>query len=120
MYAHKLSVLERHCEAVGRDPDTIRRSMLVHVVTGPNEKAMERSRFGAMQLLGTPQWATRDMVQETETGGMLVGDAEQVVDRLGPLGELGLQEVQLQHYDFDSDEVPEYIAAELVPRLAGL
>ena len=120
MYAHKLSVLERHCEAVGRDPATIRRSMLAHVITGPDQAAIDRVRPHAMKLMGAPEWSSRDMVQEAEAAGTLVGNAEEVVDRLGPLAELGLQEVELQHYDFSSDEVPEYIAAEIAPRAATL
>ena len=51
---------------------------------------------------------------------MLAGDAEQIVDRIGPLADLGVQEVLFQHYDFASDEVPEYMASELAPRLSGL
>ncbi len=120
IYAHKLAVLERHCEAIGRDPATIRRSMLVHVLTGPDEAAIDRVRPAAMELMGTPEWSSREMVQAAEAEGMLVGNAEQVVDKLGPLSELGVQEVELQHYDFESDEVPEYIAAEVAPRAAAL
>ena len=120
MYAHKLSVLERHCEAIGRDPATIRRSMLIHVLTGPDQTVIDRLRPHAMKLMGTPEWSSREMLQEVEAGGMLVGNAEQVVEKLGPLAELGVQEVELQHYDFGSDEVPEYIAAEVAPRAAAL
>jgi len=120
MYAHKLSVLERHCEAIGRDPATIRRSMLIHVLTGPDQTVIDRLRPHAMKLMGTPEWSSREMLQEVEAGGMLVGNAEQVVEKLGPLAELGVEEVELQHYDFNSDEVPEYIAAEVAPRAAAL
>ena len=52
--------------------------------------------------------------------GMLVGTTEEVVDQLGRLAEMGVEEVQLQHLDFDSDEGPEFIAAELTPRVASL
>ena len=51
---------------------------------------------------------------------MVVGGTTEVIERLGQLAELGLQEVQLEHYNFDSDEVPEYLASEIAPALAGL
>lgn len=51
---------------------------------------------------------------------MLVGSADQIADRLSQLAALGVEEVQLEHFDFDSDEVPEYIAAELMPKVADL
>ena len=120
-YAHKVSVLERHCEAVERNPATIRRSMLVHVLTGPNQASIERVTRRAMDLLGSNEWAsTRQAQQEAEKQGMIVGNADQIAEQLGRLAELGLEEVQLEHFDFDSDEVPEYVASELIPRVADL
>ena len=119
-YAHKLSVMERHCEAVGRDPATIRRSMLVHVVTGPTQEAIDRVARAGRDLLGASEWTSRDTIQEAESQGMLVGMADMVVDELGPLAEMGVEEVQFQHYDFNSDEAPEYIASEIMPELDRL
>ncbi len=52
--------------------------------------------------------------------GMLVGTTDEVVDQLGQLARAGVEEVQLQHLDFDSDEGPEFIAAEIAPRVASL
>ena len=34
--------------------------------------------------------------------------------------EMGLEEVQFQHFNFASDEVPEYLAEEIAPRVVGL
>ena len=48
------------------------------------------------------------------------GTTDEVVDILGRLGELGLQEIEFQHFDLDSDEVPEYLAAEVVPQVREL
>ena len=120
VYAHKLSVLERHCEDVGRDIATIRRSMLAHVITGPDQAAIDRVKPHAMKLMGAPEWSSRDNVQDAESEGTLIGNAEQIVERLAQLANLGVQEVELQHYDFASDEVPEYIAAEIMPLVQTL
>ena len=119
-YGRKLSVLDRHCESVGRDPATIRRSMLVHVVTGPTQEAIDRVALAGADLLGTSEWTSRDTIQDAESEGMLVGQADMVVDRLGPVAEMGVEEVQLQHYDFGSDEAPEYISSEIMPELDRL
>ena len=43
-----------------------------------------------------------------------------MVDKLGRLAELGLEEMVLQHIDFDSDEGPEYFASEVAPQVADL
>jgi hypothetical protein len=52
--------------------------------------------------------------------GMIVGATGEVVDRLGKLAELGLGEVMFQHFNFDSDDVPAYLAAEIAPRVRDL
>jgi F420-dependent oxidoreductase-like protein len=90
-YAHKVSVLEEHCAAVGRTPSTIRRSMMVFV-----------------------QWENLQPRWMTQTGPIAQG-VNELIDVLRRLGELGLQEVQFQHFNFDDDTVPEYLAAEIAP-----
>jgi F420-dependent oxidoreductase-like protein len=120
-YAHKVEVLERHCEAQGRDPSTIRRSMMAFGIVGPTEAAVDRASRTVMALFpdgrATSPAEFRGLARER---GMIVGGTEEVVERLGRLAELGLQEVQFQHFDFDSDDVPEYLASEIAPRAASL
>ncbi len=48
---------------------------------------------------------------------MITGSTDEVVDQLAALAELGVQEVQFQHTNFDSDLIPEYLAAEIAPRV---
>ena len=120
-YARKVAVLERHCESVGRDPKSIRRSMLAHWVVGPTGDAVDRAIRGAVYVMwADPSASLEQLRQVAEARGMVVGGTTEVIERLGQLAELGLQEVQLEHYNFDSDEVPEYLASEIAPALAGL
>ena len=110
-YRRKCEVLERHCEAVGRDPASIRRSMMTFGLVGPNEAAIKH---------------IRDVLASKGLGGggaaaaAVGGTADEVVDTLGQFGELGLDEIEFQQFDFDSDEVPEYLAAEVAERVRDL
>ena len=111
-YRAKCEVLERHCEAVGRDPASIKRSMMSFGLVGPNETAI--ARIGAV-------------LTSKGLGGAAAGPAsvvggttEQVIDTLGQFAELGLDEIEFQHFDFDSDEVPEYLAAEVAGQARDL
>ena len=97
VYARKAQVLEQHCEAEKRDPAAIRRSMMI---------------FCRWEDL-LPKWSTQQ-------GEVIANGVDQLLDVIGQLGRSGLQEIQFQHFDFDDDSVPEYLASEVVPRVKGL
>jgi F420-dependent oxidoreductase-like protein len=117
-YAGKVAALERHCEGEGRDPATIRRSMMMFAILGRTESDLDTVARRMMRVLGAPAGATAKEYREgAKARGMLVGGVAEIADRLGKLGDLGLQEVELQHFDFDSDDVPEFLAADVAPKL---
>jgi alkanesulfonate monooxygenase SsuD/methylene tetrahydromethanopterin reductase-like flavin-dependent oxidoreductase (luciferase family) len=119
-YAAKVRILEQHCEAEGRDPATIRRSMMMFGAVGPSDEHVARS----LQELG-PMLTRREGLTIAELGerararGAAVGTAEQAAETLGQLAELGVAEVQMQHLFFDDDEVPAYLAEEVAPLVAN-
>lgn len=120
VYTTKLAALERHCAAIGRDPTTIRRSMMIFDAIGPTEpdvdRAVARIAPGRVGSAGTTTEVRARLIER----GTLVGTADEVVDQLGKLAALGVQEMQIQHLDFDSDDVPTFLAEEIAPRVASL
>ena len=120
-YAQKVAVLERHCAAEKRDPATIRRSMMAFALVAPDATGLERATERLMGMFGAPAgMSPADFRQASKARGIISGTTGEVVDILGHLGELGLQEVQFQHFNFDDDSVPEFLAAELAPRVKPL
>lgn len=118
-YAHKVEVLERHCEDFGRDPATIRRSIMTFGAVGPDPKSVQLA-MGHLGRMFPASGSYDDRLAAARERGTIAGTTEQVVDQLGKLGELGLDEVLFQHYDFDNDDVPEYLASEIMPKVASL
>jgi alkanesulfonate monooxygenase SsuD/methylene tetrahydromethanopterin reductase-like flavin-dependent oxidoreductase (luciferase family) len=124
-----VQVLERHCEAEKRDPATIRRSMMAFAVVGPDTHSLDVATGAVMRMFGggrpasgeAHDSATLAAFRETlKARGMIVGTTGEVLDILGRYAALGLQEIQFQHFNFDDDAVPEYLAAEIAPRAKGL
>ena len=117
-YAHKVEVLAEHCAAVGRDPSTIKRSMMTFGILGPNQEgsADHLRWFLKKDASATPA----ELLDAARERGMIVGSTDEVIDRLGELAELGLGEVMFQHLDFDDDDFIEYLGTELAPRAAKL
>jgi F420-dependent oxidoreductase-like protein len=118
-YRAKVEVLERHCEAEGRDPATIARSMMAFAIVGPDEASIDAATRRLMGMFGAPAGSTtEDFRKGLRERGMLVGGTNEIVDRLAEYAALGMEEVQMQHFEFDSDAVPEYLAAEIAPKVA--
>lgn len=116
-YREALAALERHCDAIGRDPAEIERSVLIFSDIAPDAatQQMALERFIEMTNPGkTP-------VELQQIGRLpWQGTVEQLVDFLGQLGELGVQEVMFDHLCHEVDTIPEWIAAEIAPKLAPL
>ncbi|MBX7110664.1 MAG: TIGR03560 family F420-dependent LLM class oxidoreductase [Dehalococcoidia bacterium] len=117
-YRAKRDILERHCAEVGRDPAVIRRSMMIFGAMGRTNSDVERALSRLPGRVAGP--LDSELRARLLARGMLVGTTDEVIDQLGGLAQAGVQEVQLQHLDFDSDEGPEFIAAEIAPRAASL
>ncbi len=118
--AHKNDVLARHCEDFDRDPASIRKSMMIFGMIGP-----ESLRTAAAERLRGMFAPGQDIpVDEFSAGlkarGAIAGGTDEIIDSLGALAEQGIEEVQFQHFFFDSDEIPEYLAAEIAPKAAAL
>ena len=117
-YRQKTSVLERHCAAEGRDPSTIRRSMMAFAIVGPTDADIDHATSRLMSMWGvSADTSPADYRTAARARGIITGRTDEVVETLGKLAELGLQEVQFQHFNFDDDSVPEYLAAEIAPRV---
>ena len=116
--AERIAILDAHCEAVGRDPASIRRTMMTFAFVGPDDATIERNmdRFPRM----TGDGSLKERKAALRARGQLVGGAEEVVDQLGGLAELGISEVQFQHLDFHDDTVPEFLASDVAPKVKGL
>ncbi len=120
-FARKKAVLEQHCEAVGRAPSTIRCSMMAFGIVGHTQEALDRATERV--IASRPPGQVRTLAEfrgRAKARGMIVGQTQEVVEQLGRLAELGTWEVQFQHTEFDSDEVPEYLASEVAPKVAAL
>jgi F420-dependent oxidoreductase-like protein len=106
--------LDEACEHAGRDPATLRYSLMAPFVVGVDEAAVHESarrigaRFGRDPAQVLERYAERGPV----------GTVDQVVARLKELEEIGFQRVMLQHLAHDDLESVALIGRELVPAVA--
>ena len=120
-YAHKADVLAEHCEAVGRDPATIRRSFDTSAMIGPDPATHDAV------TMAVRYWLAPDLPEDPAAAraeavgrGFLTGGTDEIVDWLGKLSEMGVTEVQFLHVLLDRDDVPEYLASDIAPQVKAL
>jgi alkanesulfonate monooxygenase SsuD/methylene tetrahydromethanopterin reductase-like flavin-dependent oxidoreductase (luciferase family) len=100
-YAHKLDVLRRHCDNVGRDFDTILKTWSAESVAVAESEA-EAKRISA---------------SSPYQNGPIVGTPEQVADQLRPFVNLGVRYLMLRFVDFPSHQGVELFADAVMPLL---
>jgi alkanesulfonate monooxygenase SsuD/methylene tetrahydromethanopterin reductase-like flavin-dependent oxidoreductase (luciferase family) len=107
-------VLDEACERAGRDPATLRRSLMAPCVVGRDERELHESarRVGA-RFGREPQ----DVLDRYGEFGP-VGTVEHVVERLKQIEELGYERVMLQHLAHQDLDTVALIGRELAPAVA--
>lgn len=117
-YRDKNEVLLRHCEAVGRDPSTIRRSMMTGFIIGKDEAA-QRAHLGrvaeTLPMLGRGD--PSEVLAGMRSRGWLVGTPDEFVQELGRREEAGVQRVMMQHQAQEDFATLELIASEVLPQV---
>ena len=106
------------CEAIDRDPGTVRRSLLTKTIVGADEAEVRRR--AAELMAWQEEDGDADVFLEDLRGTHVVGTPDQVLERLAEFAAAGIQRVlvhQLVHTDLDQVEL---IGREIVPEAARL
>jgi alkanesulfonate monooxygenase SsuD/methylene tetrahydromethanopterin reductase-like flavin-dependent oxidoreductase (luciferase family) len=113
-FVHKRQVLAEHCRAFNRDPETIRRSLMVPVAIGRDRAEVARRIAAArasFPALPADEAAWR-------AASFLAGSAEDIVAALKEWEAAGLQRVLLQTLDQEDIAGLELFARTVLPNLA--
>jgi alkanesulfonate monooxygenase SsuD/methylene tetrahydromethanopterin reductase-like flavin-dependent oxidoreductase (luciferase family) len=103
--------LDETCERAGRDPSTLRYSLMAPCVVGRDEREVQE----AARRIGTRFGRDPQEVLERYGERGPVGTVEQVVERLKEIEEVGYERVMLQHLVHDDLDTVALIGRELVP-----
>jgi alkanesulfonate monooxygenase SsuD/methylene tetrahydromethanopterin reductase-like flavin-dependent oxidoreductase (luciferase family) len=91
-YRRRLEVLDRACEASGRDPATVVRTVGLYSVVGEDRRDLEQ-RWRRMQAGAPNRMLDGVALDDWRAGGRLVGTVEDVRDRLAEWAGLGVSTV---------------------------
>src|SRR5712691_3786606 len=106
--------LDKACERAGRDPATLRSSLMAPCVVGRDEREV----LDSARRIGTRFGREPQEVLERYSERGPVGTVEQVVERLKEIEEIGYERVMLQHLAHEDLDTVAIIGRELAPAVA--
>ena len=120
-YRRKAEVLDAHCAEIGRDPRSIRRSMIVFGGIVPSVRRIARGTIKrTLHISGVRRVADPPFNIRGRAGGLLVGGREQILETLAEYAELGLHEAIFKIPDLGSERFAEYLGTEVLPASRAL
>jgi F420-dependent oxidoreductase-like protein len=112
-FTRKRGILAAHCGALGRDPESITRSLMVALAIGRDPAEVARRIAAAHQIFPS----LPESVADWRTMGFLVGTPVEVVEQLGKWEEVGVQRVVLQMFDQEDVGALELFAQDVLPHV---
>jgi len=112
------ALLTEACESAGRDPATLPLTLMATCVVGEDRsQVLERVR-GVLAVFGSGDEDPETVLSERRER-WVAGTPDEVVERLGALGEAGVERVYLQHLVHADTEMVELIGEAVLPALTG-
>ena len=110
-FRQKSAELDENCAALGRDPATLRRSLMIPFVIGQDEASVQRRIEGQHGMFSDLPATLADW----HKAGLVGGTPRQVLDQLKAFEAAGVKRFMLQHNDLDDLESLELTAREVLP-----
>lgn len=116
-FVRKNRLLEDYCRAIGRDPRTIKRTLMLTYLIGRNQVELrEKARKMAAWRGLDPRTVDPDRIlEESRQRWMLVGTPLEIVAQIRNWAALGVERIQLHVFDLDDLDGLDLLAREVVP-----
>ena len=115
LYQHKVGVLERHCEAVGRDPAEIKHTLLMPLKVTDDKAEAERYNAGLGRMALDPTYGNyTGPLMEPRLAGSVVGPLNYVIDRIGQFVDAGVDEIMFGAIPTGDVEALQRVEEEIV------
>lgn len=111
VFREKSRELDNNCRAIGRDPSTLRRSLMIPFVIAKDERGVQERIDGHRAMFpGLPP-----TLDEWQAAGFVGGSPAQLTEHLKAFAEAGIERFMLQHNDLDDLDSLALLADEVLP-----
>jgi alkanesulfonate monooxygenase SsuD/methylene tetrahydromethanopterin reductase-like flavin-dependent oxidoreductase (luciferase family) len=117
-YRHKRAVVDRCCREIGRDPASLRYSVMTTFIIGRDTDELRERALGMQKILPRLNGLDADGVLARMRESAFVGTPEEVAEQVREYARLGVELFMLQHFLLDDSEALELLARDVMPAVA--
>ena len=110
--------LDQRCREIGRDPATIRRSVMTSYVIGRDRSDQLERAAQLREVIPDLKSLSPAEVLESRKGLWLVGTPEEIAEAIREHAKLGVELFMLQHFLLDDSDALELLGKEVLPAVA--
>ena len=118
MFRQRREVLEQCCRDIGRDPATIRRSVMTTYVIGRDQAELRDRATKLGQVQASLKGLDADQVLQKMRQVAFVGTPEEISEQMREHAKLGVDLFMLQHFLLDDRDALRLLAQEVMPAVA--
>lgn len=118
MYKERRAVLETCCREIGRDPRTIRNSVMTSYIIGRDRSELRERAAQVSKIIRTLNGKTPDEVIEDRRSGWFVGTPREIADKMRHHAGQGVDLFMLQHFLLDDSDALKLLAEKVLPAVA--
>ncbi len=118
MFRQGREMLEQCCRDIGRDPTTIRRSVMTTYIIGRDRNELRERALKLREVLPSLKGLEAEQVLEKMRQQAFVGSPEEIASQMREHARLGVDLFMLQHFVLDDADALELLAKEVIPAVA--
>jgi alkanesulfonate monooxygenase SsuD/methylene tetrahydromethanopterin reductase-like flavin-dependent oxidoreductase (luciferase family) len=118
MYKQRRDVLAACCREIGRDPKSIRHSVMTSYIIGRNKSELRERAAQVSKIVGALQHMSPDEVIEDRRSAWFVGTPDEIAESMREHAGLGVDLFMLQHFLLDDSDALNLLASEVIPAVA--
>jgi len=117
-YRHKRQVLDQCCSDIGRDPASLRYSVMANYIIGRDQGELRERALKMAAVVPRLRRESPDEILKAARDSAFVGTPAEVVDQIRKYAALGVELFMLQHFLLDDSAALELLAKEVMPAVA--
>jgi alkanesulfonate monooxygenase SsuD/methylene tetrahydromethanopterin reductase-like flavin-dependent oxidoreductase (luciferase family) len=117
-YVTKKKVLDAACRAIGRDPSSIRHSVMANFIIGRDRMEVRERALQLREIIPNLKGLGADEVIAKVGEHGLAGTTEEVADQINKYSMQGVELFMLQHFLLDDRDALKLISSDVIPAVA--